>query len=124
MTATNGTITARHAERALAKVAKLDAEIGTLHDRLESKLIERRTLLAALIQDGEHLRGEVAEHVRSVTHAASIAATGRLLTDDQVREIRRLWAQGRSQSALGRQFGLSQPSIYKIVRGLSYQDVK
>lgn len=113
----------KQAERALARVARLDAEIVTLHARLNAKLTERRMLLAGLVSDGEALRTDVAEQVRTVTHGHAMAATGRMLTDDQVREIRRLHAAGVSQTALGRRFGLSQPSIYKIVRRLSYQDV-
>jgi hypothetical protein len=113
----------KRAERALARIGKIDAEVAALTERIDTRLTERRALLAALIQDGESLRGEVAEQVRAVAHADAFAQTGRLLTDDQVREIRRLHGQGVSQSALGRRFGLSQPSIFKIVRHLSYTDV-
>jgi uncharacterized protein YjhX (UPF0386 family) len=80
-------------------------------------------LLLDLIQEGEHIRTDVAEQVRSVAHAEAFAQTGRVLTDDQVREIRKLHASGVSQSALGRRFGISQPSIFKIVRRISYTDV-
>ena len=86
-------------------------------------LTERRVILAGLITDGEQLRSDVAEQVRTVAHANSLAVTGRTLTDDQVREIRRLHAQGVSQTALGKRFGISQPSVFKIVRRVSYQDV-
>jgi hypothetical protein len=58
-----------------------------------------------------------------VAHADAFAQTGRVLTDDQVRQIRALHAGGMSQSALGRRFGISQPSIFKIVRRISYTDV-
>jgi hypothetical protein len=128
MSTSNGTTLtpsarSKRAERALARISKIDAEVAALTERIDNRLTERRQLLAALIQDGETLRGEVAEQVRAVAHADAFAQTGRVLTDDQVREIRRLHAAGISQSALGRRFGISQPSIFKIVRRLSYTDV-
>lgn len=107
----------------LDRVARIDADIASLRDRLDAKLTERRTLLTTLIIDGEALRADVADEVRTLAHASNVAATGRNLTDDQVREIRRLHAEGHSQSSLGRRFGLAQPSIYKIVRRRSYADV-
>jgi len=113
----------RRAERALARIGRIDAEIATLQERLDARLTERRMLLLDLVQEGEHIRSDVAEQVRSVAHAEAFAQTGRVLTDDQVREIRRLHASGVSQSALGRRFGISQPSIFKIVRRISYTDV-
>jgi len=127
MSATNGTLTpsarTKRAERALARVARIDAEIATLQQRLDDRLSERRVLLLNLIEDGEAVRTDVAEQVRTVTHASALAATGRTLTDDQVREIRRLNAAGVSQTALAKRFGISQPSVFKIVRRRSYVDV-
>jgi hypothetical protein len=113
----------RRAERALARVARIDAEITALQEKLDDRLTERRTLLLTLIEDGEAVRSDVAEQVRTVTHANAMAATGRTLTDDQVREIRRLNAAGVSQTALAKRFGISQPSVFKIVRRRSYVDV-
>lgn len=107
----------------LDKVARLDADIASLRDRLDSKLDERQKLLSTLLAQGNAIRGTVAAQVATVVHANTLATTGRNLTEDQVREIRRLHAQGVSQTALGKRFGLSQPSIYKIVRRQSYQDV-
>ena len=122
---TPGTVSARtkRAERALARIARIDAEVAALQERLDARLTERRMLLVNLIQDGESVRSDVAEQVRTVAQANAVAETGRPLTDDQVREIRRLHAQGISQTALGRRFGISQPSIFKIVRRISYVDV-
>ena len=125
MSTTTPTRSARtkRAERALARVAKIDAEIAALTERLDNRLTERRLLLAGLIADGEQVRSDVAVQVRTVAVATNLATTGRTLTDDQVREIRRLHAQGVSQTALGKRFGISQPSVFKIVRRQSYQDV-
>jgi hypothetical protein len=124
---TNGTLSpsarTKRAERALARVARIDAEVATLTERLDSRLTERRIILAGLIADGEQVRTDVAAQVRTVAHATALATTGRTLTDDQVREIRRLHAAGVSQTALGKRFGISQPSVFKIVRRVSYQDV-
>jgi len=122
-TTTSPSARTKRAERALARVAKIDAEVAALQERLDSRLTERRMLLAGLIADGEQVRSDVAQQVRTVAHANALAVTGRTLTDDQVREIRRLHAAGVSQTALGKRFGISQPSIYKIVRRQSYQDV-
>ena len=47
----------------------------------------------------------------------------RRLTAAQVREIRRR-AADESQSALAREFGISQPAVYQIVRRESYKDVE
>ncbi len=113
----------KRAERALGRIARIDAEVATLQERLDNRLTERRMLLAGLIADGEQVRSDVAEQVRTVQHAHALAVSGRTLTDDQVREVRRLHAAGVSQTALGRRFGISQPSIFKIVRHISYTDV-
>lgn len=110
-------------DRKLAKVARLDADIASLRDRLDVKLTERRTLLAALINEGETLRGDIADQVRVITHATTLAATGRLLTEDQVREIRKLHKSGVSQGEIARRYSLSQPTIFKIVRRQTYADV-
>jgi hypothetical protein len=46
------------------------------------------------------------------------------VTADQVREIRRRYAAGGvSQTALGREFGLSQHSIWQIVRNVTWKEV-
>jgi len=109
--------------RTLAKLAKLEGDIVALKGRLDAKLSERQALLATLTAQGQALQSNVAAQVATITQANTLATTGRNLTDDQVREIRRLFAGGMSQSALGRRFGISQPSIFKIVRRQSYQDV-
>ena len=109
--------------RSITKLARLDADIASLRDRLNVKLSERRSLLDSLIADGEAVRSEVTETVQTIVRAVTLADTGRRLTVDQVREIRRLWSNGVSQTAIAKRFGLSQPTIYKIVRRQSYQDV-
>ena len=48
----------------------------------------------------------------------------RRLTAAQVREIRRRAAADESQSALAREFGISQPAVYQIVRRESYKDIE
>lgn len=50
------------------------------------------------------------------------AAEQRRLTAEDVAEIRRLYATGQWwQKTLAREFGVSQPQISKIVRGLQWQ---
>ena len=107
----------------LDKVARLDADIASLRARLDAKLDERAVLLGTLIAQGNAIQASVAQQVQALTQANALVTTGRILTDDQVREIRRLFAGGMSQTSLAKRFGLSQPSIFKIVRRQSYADV-
>jgi DNA-binding NarL/FixJ family response regulator len=109
--------------RTLTKLAKLEDDIVALKGRIDAKLNERQLLLASLAAQGTALQNNVAAQVAVLTQANTLATTGRNLTDDQVRDIRRLFAGGMSQSAIARKYGLSQPSIFKIVRRQSYQDV-
>jgi hypothetical protein len=47
------------------------------------------------------------------------------LDTKKVKEIRRLFATGEwSQAALGREYGVSQPAIYKIVKRQAWKHVK
>lgn len=48
----------------------------------------------------------------------------RKLTDDQVREIRRRYAEGESQLSLAKEFGISQPVLSFMLTGKTYQEVK
>lgn len=57
----------------------------------------------------------------STTDARQAPRT-RQLTSSQVRRIRQLYADGTSQAALGREFGVGQTMISQIVRGLQYPD--
>src|SRR5262249_43796846 len=50
-------------------------------------------------------------------------STRRLLTAEQVVEIRRRYAAGESQTALAPDFGVQQNTISTIVRGDAYRDV-
>jgi DNA-binding XRE family transcriptional regulator len=46
------------------------------------------------------------------------------LDDDKVREIRRLYSEGRTQVALAEQFDVWQTTISQIVRGKTWTHVK
>ena len=107
----------------LTKVAKLDAEISALRERLDAKLNDRQALLSLAIAQGEQTRGEIRSDVQSLSQATHFVQHGRIFTDEQVREIRTLNASGVSQCELARRYGLSQPTIYRIVHRLSYKDV-
>lgn len=107
----------------LDRIARIDADVSILRERLDAKLAERRLLLAGLIADGESLRVELDEETRVLQHAVSIATNGRALTDDQVRTIRRLYKEGVSQAELARRYGIAQPSVHKIIHRRSYADV-
>jgi DNA-binding transcriptional regulator YiaG len=118
----------KHTDTTLAKVAKLDTDIEALRARLAAKLDEREAILAELVADGEAIRQALGIGISAepATPAPQerLAPVGKLLTDEQVREIRRLYGhQGMSQSALARRFGLSQPSIHRIIKGLTYKEV-
>ena len=111
-------------ERALAKVARLDARHqASLRDRLDARLNERRLILAGLIAQTVRssylrIRGSTQPHsgIQPRHHwpSADRRAGAR---------IRRLHTTGVSQCELARRFGVSQPSIFKIVRRQSYRDV-
>jgi DNA invertase Pin-like site-specific DNA recombinase len=107
----------------LDKLGRLDSDIAVLRSKLEAKLDDRRALLALATAQGEAIRAEVRDEVQSLTQASNLVHTGRIFTDDQVREIRRLNAEGVSQCELARRYGLSQPSIHRIVKRLAYADV-
>lgn len=47
----------------------------------------------------------------------------RQFTDDEVRRIRNLVAEGRSQSSVAREYGCPQPIIHYIVKRKTYKDV-
>lgn len=42
------------------------------------------------------------------------------LTDDQVRDIRRRYSAGETQTALASEFGIAQSNISKIIRRVTY----
>ena len=50
--------------------------------------------------------------------------TNSKLTEEQVREIRQLCANGESQGSVGKKYGIIQTTVGKIVRGERYQWVK
>ena len=50
-------------------------------------------------------------------------ARARRFTDEQVREIRRRKRAGELQPVLAREYGVSQPAISLLVRGLTYAHV-
>ena len=47
----------------------------------------------------------------------------RKMTDEQVVEIRERHAAGETQKALADEFGLAQPVLGYLVRGITYSDV-
>jgi len=66
-----------------------------------------------LVEHGKHRR----EHgIGKRSHNAS-------LTNEEVLDIRKRYANGQSQDSISTTFGLSQAAISKIVRLISYSDV-
>lgn len=56
-------------------------------------------------------------------HRAKIRRKLQKMTDDQVREIRRLLSAGTSQYVIAERYGVHQGSISNIARGITYRDV-
>jgi len=40
------------------------------------------------------------------------------LTDEEVADVRRLYSEGRSQSSIGKQYGVAQGHVSRLVRGV------
>lgn len=65
------------------------------------------------------VRGRHVNNLRNEDHknrrrgADNHAAT---ITEDIVREMRRMWAEGATQTAIGRHFGYRQSTVQRIVR--------
>jgi predicted DNA binding protein len=106
----------------IARLSRLDNEVETLKARLTAKLDQRDAVVTELIRWGTEQRDQ-ANAVASVTQGLNWATTGRTLTEDQVRAIREAYKRGQSQTSLAKQYGLSQPSVHKIVHRQSYADV-
>ena len=108
----------------VTRLSRLDDQIADLRSRLDVKLNERKDVLDAMIADGETIRAEAITNDRFVlSQAATLLQTGRQFTDAQVRDIRRRQANGESQHSIGKRYGVSQPTIHRIIYRLSYGDV-
>lgn len=57
-------------------------------------------------------------------HPSGLESTSSKLTAEQVREIRKQWRAGKSQSMLAREYPVGQAQISRIVRNVVYKDVK
>lgn len=64
----------------------------------------------------------VADMVAKKRHARGEGHGNAKLTAEQVREIRELHAGGDSQVSLGRRFGVSQPAVCYVVRGVNWRE--
>ena len=106
----------------IARLARLDGEVEALKAKLTTKLDMRDAVVSELIRWGTEQR-DTANAVASVTQGLNWATTGRTLNEDQVRAIRAAYKAGQSQTSLAKQYGLSQPSVHKIVHRQSYADV-
>lgn len=103
--------------------------------RLRGENLELQTKLADLMEHAGKL--DVAEPYQVQAAINLIQATGpgkgnfvqgeerynAKLTDDDVRQIRRLAAQGQTQRHLANQFGISQPKISQIVNRVAWRHV-
>ena len=112
----------RTTSQQIARLQRLDNEVKSLQERLNAKLDARRELLELLVQEGEAQRQSVDEQV-TFNQAVNFVNTGRMLSDEQVRDIRKANKAGESQGSLARRYGIAQPNIFKIVHNQSYRDV-
>lgn len=119
----------------LAQVARIDRDIEALTAKIREKQEQRNLLLTeaqqALSALLPHTNGRLATRTATdYTGRKRGPAKGtpnrhqRSLTPEQVRSIRSRFKAGESQSALAREFNLSQPNISSIVHRRSYADVK
>lgn len=87
---------------------------------------EFRTPTGRLVTD-EEIQQYVVEAEQGYDVAAMPRRPGgfqpRALTDDQIRHMRRMYAEGASVRALGNLFGVSSSVAHKAVRGVTYKDV-
>jgi Mor family transcriptional regulator len=104
------------------QLRRLDDEIAALHTKLLAKVNARKRVLTGMIDDGNKLAAQALETV-SVARAANYISNGRSFSDDQIRAIRSAHQGGESQCSIARRYGVSQPSIYKIVTHAAYRDV-
>ena len=113
------------AAKFLTRLERLDNEVRALQERLNAKLDARRQLLHDMIEDGEVQRQDAAERVavNQTVRAVNFINTGRMLSDEQIKAIRKAYKAGASQGELARQYGIAQPNIFKIVHRQSYKDV-
>ena len=108
----------------VAKLTRLDDQIDALRDRLNAKLDERKAVLDAMVSNGETIRAEASANGKmALSQANTFLETGRMFTNAQIREIRKAHAKGESQHSIGQRYGVSQPTIHRIIYRLSYRDV-
>lgn len=48
---------------------------------------------------------------------------GAILTDTNVRELRRLYREGKTQKELSIKYGMSRTQIYRIIHRLSWKNI-
>lgn len=109
------------------KLDRLNREVDALSTKLFAKLDERQALVDQITAESEQLRAAV-----NLSLAASHSHTpvsripdeqGRRFTDEQIREIRGAYKRGESQSSIARRYGVSQPTIFHIVKRSTYREV-
>lgn len=120
-------------EGLLQRIAKVEAEIATLTEKVAAKQRERQAIIdsARSTLDGlTRSRPKIVGVGRGNHDSRRGPQKGtpnhkqRSLTDDQVRELRAKWETGEfSQRELGEQYNLAQPVISSIVHRRTYQEV-
>jgi len=88
----------------------------------------------SIIKHEENSRGRSPEgkarviasnRTREITYWVGLRSPNAIFTDDQIREMRRLFATGEwSQTAIGKKFGVSRSCVGRAVARETYADVK
>jgi hypothetical protein len=61
--------------------------------------------------------------IKGLGRPKGFAAHNRKASPEQVRDARKRLAEGESQSALGREMGITQAQVWKMKEGVTYRDV-
>lgn len=114
------------------KIEKIDRQIENLEATLNEKRQERSETVAEMLREEENrLRELKSQYKVSYNGRAPTGPpkgtpnhTQRKFTPDQVKAMRKEWKGGAKQSALAGKYGVSQPVMSNILRGITYADVK
>lgn len=117
------------------QIEKLDKRIEKLTADLQVLTDERTALYESLIEEQMEALNELRSKaglmpalrptsgMRGRPPAGFASPSGRALTDDQVRDIRKRFAMGVTKKRLALDYGVSSIVIDKLLAGLTYRDV-
>ena len=108
--------------------ATLDGRTTTIHRRMWEFMhnVEFNDRLIVVHHKCEQVDCLNPDHHQAMTHGENIRASKNItpLTEDDVRELRKLREEGWSVHELGEKFGIQGPSVYNILSGQNWGHVK